>query len=114
MVLQLRIKDFIITFNTKCVWKHAKGVEFLHKTAKRFSTWVIILIALTTMSLIPLPYLPNNVDIRHSASLGFNYDILDNLKISVRNLAQWPTVPAQLRVMKQSSGNNTMVNYGAK
>jgi hypothetical protein len=26
---------------------------------------------------------PNNVDIRHSASLGFNYDILDNLKISV-------------------------------
>jgi hypothetical protein len=34
------------------------------------------------MSLIPL-LLPNNVDIRHSASLGFNYDILDNLKISV-------------------------------
>jgi hypothetical protein len=42
---------------------------------------LVILIALTTMSLIPLLlYLPNNVDIRHSASLGFNYDILDNLK----------------------------------
>jgi hypothetical protein len=52
---------------------------------------LVILIALTTMSLIPLlPYLPNNV--RHSASLGFNYDILDNLKISVGGIWQWPTV----------------------
>jgi hypothetical protein len=74
---------------------------------------LVILIALTTMSLIPLLlYLPNNVDI-HSASLGFNYDILDNLKISVGEFgAMANRIPAQLRVMKQSS-NNTMVNYGA-
>jgi hypothetical protein len=26
---------------------------------------------------------PNNVDIRHSASLGFNYNIFDNFKISL-------------------------------
>jgi hypothetical protein len=57
---------------------------------------------------------PNNVDIRHSASLGFNYDILDNLKISVEEFgAMANRILAQLRVMKQSSGNNTMVNYGA-
>jgi hypothetical protein len=35
------------------------------------------------MSLIPLPPTFKYVDIQHSASLGFNYDILDNLKISV-------------------------------
>jgi hypothetical protein len=54
------------------------------------------------MSLIPLlPYLPNNV--RHSASLGFNYDILDNLKISVGGIcAMANRILAQLRVMKQS------------
>jgi hypothetical protein len=46
---------------------------------------------------------PNNVDIRHSASLGFNYDILDNLKISVEEFgAMANRILAQLRVMKQS------------
>jgi hypothetical protein len=65
---------------------------------------LVILIALTTMSLIPFPStFPNNVDIRHSASLGFNYDILDNLKISVGEFgAMANRILAQLRVMKQS------------
>jgi hypothetical protein len=112
LVLQLRIKDFLSIQNA--FGSYTAKVEFLaNKTAKRFSTWLVILIALTTMSLIPLLlYLPNNVDI-HSASLGFNYDILDNLKISVGEFgAMANRIPAQLRVMKQSS-NNTMVNYGA-
>jgi hypothetical protein len=64
------------------------------------------------MSLIPLPStFPNNVDIRHSASLGFNYDILDNLKISVEEFGAMAR-PIEGNETVQS-GNNTMVNYGA-
>jgi hypothetical protein len=54
---------------------------------------LVILIALTTMSLIPLPStFPNNVDIRHSASLIQLWYPRQPENFSGRNLAQWPTV----------------------
>jgi hypothetical protein len=86
-----------------------------NKTAKRFSTWVSYTYSVNDYEFDFTPStFPNNVDIRHSASLGFNYDILDNLKISVRNLAQWPTVYCPIEGNETvQSGNNTMVNYGA-
>jgi hypothetical protein len=84
MVLQLRIKDFIITFNKKCFGSYtAKESNFYNKTAKRFSTWVSYTYSVNDYEFDSYSTFPNNVDIRHSASLGFNYDILDNLKISV-------------------------------
>jgi hypothetical protein len=58
---------------------------------------------------------PNNVDIRHSISLGFNYDVLENLKISVGGV--WRsgrpyTSPVEGNETVQS-GNTTYVNYDA-
>jgi hypothetical protein len=95
----------------------AKGIEFLaNKTAKRFSTWISYTYSVNDYefdSFTPSTF-PNNVDIRHSASLGFNYDILDNLKISVGGIwrnGQPYTHPVEGNETVQN-GNNTMVNYG--
>jgi hypothetical protein len=58
---------------------------------------------------------PNNGDIRHSALAGFNYDILDNLKISVGGIwRNGQPYTSRLKAMKPSKVvANTMVNYGA-
>jgi hypothetical protein len=96
----------------------AKGIEFLaNKTARRFSTWVNYTYSINDYefdSFTPSTF-PNNVDIRHSASLGFNYNILNNLKISVGGI--WRNGQPYTRPIKGNetvrSGNNTMVNYGA-
>lgn len=95
----------------------AKGVEFLaNKTARRFSTWISYTYSTNDYefdSFTPSSF-PNNVDIRHSASLGFNYDILDNLKISIGGI--WRNGQPYTRPTEGNetvkSGNNTMVNYG--
>jgi hypothetical protein len=56
-----------------------ESIQF-NKTAKRFSTWVSYTYSVDYERLLYSSTFPNNVDIRHSASLSFNYDLL---KISV-------------------------------
>jgi Rps23 Pro-64 3,4-dihydroxylase Tpa1-like proline 4-hydroxylase len=63
------------------------------------------------MSLIPLPStFPNNVDIRHSASLGFNYDIRqpENFSGGIWRNGQPYTRPIEGNETVQS-GNNTII-----
>jgi hypothetical protein len=96
----------------------AKGIEFLaNKTGRRFSTWISYTYSINDYefdSFTPSIF-PNNVDIRHSVSVGLNYDIVDNLKFSVGGIwrnGQPYTKPVEGNETVQS-GNNTRVNYGA-
>jgi hypothetical protein len=74
----------------------------LANKTERFSTWVSYTYSVNDYEFDSFTlYLPNNVDIRHSASLGFNYDILDNQEFEEFG-AMANRIPAQLRVMKQS------------
>ena len=94
----------------------AKGIEFLaNKTERQYSVWVSYTFSTNNYefdTFTPTTF-PNNADIRHSASLGFYYDILKNLKIAVggtwRNGTPY-TKPVTGKETVQT-GNNTMVNY---
>lgn len=95
---------------------HVKGVEFLiNKTANKYSTWLSYTYSINDYkfeSFTPSVF-PNNVDIRHSFSLAFNYDIVDDLKISIGGI--WRsghpyTKPVEGNETIQN-GNNTVVNY---
>ncbi|MBP0904402.1 carboxypeptidase-like regulatory domain-containing protein [Mariniflexile gromovii] len=95
-----------------------KGLEFLaNKTSHKYSTWVSYTYSINDYkfeTFTPSVF-PNNVDIRHSISVGFNYDILENLKISVGGMwrsGQPYTSPVEGNETVQS-GNVTYVNYGA-
>lgn len=94
------------------------GVEFLiNKTTKKYSTWLSYTYSINNYdfeSFTPSTF-PNNVDIRHSFTLGFNYNVLDNLKISIGGI--WHnglpyTKPVEGDETVQN-GNNTFVNYDA-
>lgn len=95
-----------------------KGIEFLiNKTTKEYSTWLSYTFSNNNYnfeSFTPSTF-PNNVDIRHSITLGFNYNILNNLKISIGGI--WHngipyTKPVEGNETVQS-GNNIFVNYDA-
>ncbi len=94
----------------------AKGLEFLaNKTARQYSVWVSYTFSKNdyTFDTFTPSTFPNNADIRHSVSLGFNYDILKNLKIAVGGIwrnGQPYTKPIEGNETIQN-GNNTMVNY---
>jgi hypothetical protein len=94
----------------------AKGIEFLaNKTSGRFSTWISYTFSINDYefdSFSPSTF-PNNTDIRHSASLGMNYDINSNFKVSVGGIwrnGQPYTIPLEGNETVQN-GNTTMVNY---
>lgn len=95
----------------------AKGLEFLvNKTARKYSAWISYTFSTNDYefdTFIPSVF-PNNVDIRHSVSLGFYYNIFENLKVSVggiwRNGTPY-TKPVEGNETTQN-GNMTMVNYG--
>ena len=94
----------------------AKGLEFLaNKTARQYSVWVSYTFSTNDYefdTFTPSNF-PNNVDIRHSVSLGFYYHILKNLKIAVGGIwrnGQPYTKPIEANETVQN-GNNTMVNY---
>ncbi|MFV7235687.1 carboxypeptidase-like regulatory domain-containing protein [Flavobacterium sp. ZB4R12] len=94
----------------------AKGLEFLaNKTAHQYSVWISYTFSTNDYefnTFTPSTF-PNNVDIRHSVSLGFYYDIFKNLKISVGGIwrnGQPYTKPIEGNETVQN-GNNTMVNY---
>ena len=93
-----------------------KGVEFLiNKTTNKYSTWLSYTYSINDYkfeSFTPSTF-PNNVDIRHSLSLAFNYNILNNLKISVGGISrsgQPYTRPISGNETVQN-GNTTTVNY---
>lgn len=94
----------------------AKGFEFLaNKTAHQYSVWVSYTLSTNDYqfdTFTPSTF-PNNVDIRHSVSLGFYYNVLKNLKIAVGGIlrnGQPYTKPIEGNETVQN-GNNTMVNY---
>ena len=94
-----------------------KGAEFLiNKTANKYSTWLSYTYSMNDYdfkSFNPSVF-PNNVDIRHSFSLAFNYDVLKSLKISAGGIwrsGQPYTTPVEGNETLQD-GNNTFVNYG--
>ncbi|MFI0430834.1 carboxypeptidase-like regulatory domain-containing protein [Mariniflexile sp. HMF6888] len=95
-----------------------KGLEFLaNKTTNNFSTWVSYTYSINDYkfeTFTPSVF-PNNVDIRHSISLGINYDILENLKISIGGI--WrsgrPYTSPVVGNETVQSGNTTYVNYDA-
>ena len=94
----------------------SKGVEFLaNKTANNFSAWMSYSFSINNYefeSFIPAKF-PNNLDIRHSFSLAVNYDILENLSVSLGGIyrsGQPYTKPVEGNETVQS-GNNVFVNY---
>ncbi len=94
----------------------SKGVEFLaNKTANNFSAWASYAFSINNYefeSFMPSKF-PNNLDIRHSFSLAFNYDILENLSLSIGGIyrsGQPYTKPVEGNETVQS-GNNFFVNY---
>tara|TARA_R110002049_G_scaffold80832_4_gene205545 strand:+ start:1716 stop:4262 length:2547 start_codon:yes stop_codon:yes gene_type:complete len=95
---------------------NAQGVEFLlNKTANKYSTWLSYTYSINDYefeSFTPSIF-PNNVDIRHSVSVAFNYDVLENLKVSVGGIwrsGQPYTKPIEGNETVQN-GNSTNVNY---
>jgi hypothetical protein len=96
----------------------AKGLEFLaNKTAQRYSAWMSYTFSTNIYefdTFTPSAF-PNNVDIRHSLSLGFYYNLFKNLKIAVGGIwrnGQPYTKPIEGKETVQN-GNNTTVNYDA-
>jgi hypothetical protein len=94
----------------------AKGIEFLaNRTSGQFSTWVSYTFSINDYqfdSFTPSEF-PNNTDIRHSASLGINYDINTNFMVSLGGIwrnGQPYTIPLEGNETVQN-GNTTMVNY---
>ncbi|MEO8240626.1 MAG: TonB-dependent receptor, partial [Flavobacterium sp.] len=94
----------------------AKGVEFMvNKSTGKYSTWLSYTFSINNYefdSFVPSVF-PNNADIRHSVSLGFNYDIIKNFKCSIggmwRNGAPYTTPVEGNETVK--NGNKTLVNY---
>ncbi|MBX9889152.1 MAG: TonB-dependent receptor [Flavobacteriaceae bacterium] len=96
----------------------AKGVEFLaNTTTPKYSIWLSYTFSSNDYefkNFTPSTF-PNNVDIRHSASLGFNYNVFDNFKISLGGMwrnGQPFTEPLSGNETVQN-GSFTMVNYAA-
>ena len=94
----------------------AKGLEFLiNKTTNKYSTWLSYTYSINDYefeSFTPSAF-PNNIDIRHSATLAFNYNILEDLKISMGALwrsGQPYTKPLEGNETVQD-GNTLFVNY---
>lgn len=97
---------------------NVKGVEFLiNKTKNKYSAWLSYTYSVNDYDFETLTpsIFPNNVDIRHSVSAAFNYDILNSFKGSVGGIwrsGQPFTKPIEDNETVQD-GNNTFVNYGA-
>ncbi|KJD32668.1 membrane protein [Tamlana sedimentorum] len=94
----------------------ARGLEFLvNKTATKYSTWLSYTFSKNDYEFetITPSVFPNNLDIRHSVSLAFNYNILKNLEASVGGIwrsGQPYTQPVEGNETIQD-GNATVVNY---
>ena len=95
-----------------------KEIEFLiNKTTQKYSTWLSYTFSQNNYyfeSFSPSTF-PNNVDMRHAVTFGFNYNILENFKISIggnyHNGIPY-TKPVEGNETVQN-GNNYFVNYDA-
>ena len=94
----------------------AKGLEFLiNKTAETFSTWLSYTYSINnyTFETFTPSVFPNNVDIRHSISIAFNYNVLKNLQASVGGI--WRTGQPYTKPVSGNEtiqdGNTIVVNY---
>lgn len=95
---------------------NVKGLEFLvNKTANNYSTWLSYTFSENNYkfeSFSPSVF-PNNVDIRHSVSLAFNYNVFESLELSVGGIwrsGQPYTKPVEGNETVQD-GNDVLVNY---
>jgi hypothetical protein len=93
-----------------------KGFEFLaNKTANNYSAWVSYTYAVNNYNFETFTpsVFPNNVNIRHSISLAFAYDIFENFKLSVGGIwrSGLPYTSPVVGNETVQSGNNTFVNY---
>ncbi len=94
----------------------AKGIEFLtNKTTSNYSIWTSYTLSKNDYefdSFTP-PSFPNNVDIRHSVTFGFNYNVTQNLSLSIGGI--WRNGHPYTQPVSGSettkSGNTTIVNY---
>jgi len=93
-----------------------KGIEFLaSKTANNYSAWVSYTYSTNSYkfeNFTPMVF-PNNADIRHSVSMAINYNVLNNLKLSIGGIwrsGQPFTKPVEGNETVQD-GNNIFVNY---
>ena len=94
----------------------AKGIEFLtNKIASKYSIWTSYTLSKNDYEFDAFtpPSFPNNVDIRHSVTFGFNYNVIQNLSLSIGGI--WRnghpyTQPVSGNETTQS-GNTTIVNY---
>lgn len=97
---------------------NAKGVEFLvNKTSQAYSAWVGYTFSVNDYEFETLTpsIFPNNLDIRHSVSAAFNYNILSRFKASLG--AVWRSGKPYTKPLEGNEtvtdGNNTFVNYDA-
>ncbi|WP_026715009.1 TonB-dependent receptor [Flavobacterium daejeonense] len=95
-----------------------KGIEFLiNKTTQKYSSWLSYTFSENNYdfeSFTPSIF-PNNVDMRHTVTFGFNYNILENFKISIGGNYHSGipyTKPVEGNETVQN-GNHTFVNYDA-
>lgn len=94
----------------------ARGVEFLiNKTADKYSTWLSYTYSVNDYefkSFVPSKF-PNNVDIRHSVTAAFNYEVLERLQLSLGGM--WRTGKPYTQPVAGNetvqSGGQTTVNY---
>lgn len=93
-----------------------KGVEFLaNKTTANYSAWISYTYSIndyTFQDFTPTMF-PNNADIRHSVSMAINYNVLDNLKLSIGGIwrSGQPFTKPVVGNETVQDGNNTFVNY---
>ena len=93
-----------------------KGVEFLiNKQFENVSTWLSYTFAENnyTFAIFSPETFPNSLDITHSLSAAFNYDITNNLELSFGGLFRTGkpfTIPVEGNETIQN-GNRTIVNY---
>lgn len=96
----------------------ARGLEFLaNKTAYKYSVWLSYTLSKNEYefdSFTPSTF-PNNVDIRHSVSLGLNYTVVKNLKVALGGI--WrnglPYTKPMAGKETVQNGNTIQVNYDA-
>ncbi|MEL1240716.1 TonB-dependent receptor [Flavobacterium flavipallidum] len=95
-----------------------RGIEFLiNKTTQKYSTWLSYTFSQNNYyfeSFSPSTF-PNNVDIRHSVTFGFNFNLQQHFKISFGAIYH-SGIPYTKPVAGNETvknGNNYFVNYDA-
>jgi len=95
-----------------------EGLEFIaNKTARKYSAWISYTYSVNNyeFNAFTSSKFPNNLDLRHSVSMAFNYNLSGNLKLSfggIWHTGQPYTSPVEGNETVRN-GNNTAINYNA-